>query len=427
MKSISLVKSFSLYTLLNVLNAAVPFLLLPFFSYYLSPEDYGKYANFQGVANLFFIFVVFSFPAFISRVFIEKTTDFSSYLSRGITLSLLMSVLLTLIAGVGISFWKHLTQLPAYVIMTIPVLGFLFSLYEYYLTILRMQENIKLYGILRIGKTFVELITALLLIITTQAGWKALFVGMILALTLVGFIALLKMIKEYTIRLSINEVIKKDKLTLRILRFCMPIIPHSLSAILLAYSDKFMITAFVGIAENGLYSFGYQVGMIVSLLQNSFNQSWVPWLFNKLNTHKNDKSFKIQLVKITYIYSFFMIAVVVALYFFLPVIFYFLSDNYQGSEKFVFWISLGYAFNGLYKMMVNYIMYEEKTILVMYVTITVALINIILNILFLQYFGVIGAAYASCIAFFFQFVFTWYLSQKIYPLPWTIVFNKKRI
>ena len=38
----------------------------------------------------------------------------------------------------------------------------------------------------------------------------------------------------------------------------------------------------VNVAATGLYSVGYQVGMIIGLLANSFNLTWSPFLYEKL-------------------------------------------------------------------------------------------------------------------------------------------------
>ncbi|WP_157824196.1 hypothetical protein [Planococcus sp. MB-3u-03] len=35
----------------------------------------------------------------------------------------------------------------------------------------------------------------------------------------------------------------------------------------------------MGDAETGIYSFAYNIGMIVSVLMISINEAWVPWMY----------------------------------------------------------------------------------------------------------------------------------------------------
>src|SRR5690606_13024193 len=127
---------------------------------------------------------------------------------------------------------------------------------------------------------------------------------------------------------------------------------------------------------------------------------------------------KIKLVKITYIYMLAMLLVAALLWLLTPVIYLFLGKDFSGGMGVVAIIGLGFAFNGMYKMMVNYMFYAEKTLIISLITIFVALINIGLSIYFISDYGILGPAYASAISFFIQFIITWYISNKVYPMPW---------
>ena len=61
-----------------------------------------------------------------------------------------------------------------------------------------------------------------------------------------------------------------------------PLIPHALGASIIVFSDKIVITNLINIEANGIYSVAFQVALIIGLIQNSFNQAWVPWFYNSL-------------------------------------------------------------------------------------------------------------------------------------------------
>jgi len=87
----------------------------------------------------------------------------------------------------------------------------------------------------------------------------------------------------------------------------------------------------------------------------------------------------------------------------------FVSQNFYSAYKYVLWIALGYAFQGMYFMVVNYIFYGKKTYILAWVTFTSAGINIVLNY------------------FFIKFILVWILSSKAYKMPWNIFTICKKV
>jgi O-antigen/teichoic acid export membrane protein len=169
--------------------------------------------------------------------------------------------------------------------------------------------------------------------------------------------------------------------------------------------------------QMGLYSAGFQIGMIISLFQNSFNQAWTPWFFEKLN--EDCAEAKREIVKITYLYIVAILALVAAFNFITPFIMSaFVGERYAEAIHFVPWVALGFAATGMYKMFIGYLFYLKKTVHIAVLTIITAVVNIILNYVLIGHFGTIGAAYATCISFFVQAGLAWFLSQRLYAMPW---------
>jgi O-antigen/teichoic acid export membrane protein len=173
----------------------------------------------------------------------------------------------------------------------------------------------------------------------------------------------------------------------------------------------------VGIADTGLYTVGYQIGAIIGLAGVAFNQAYVPWLFRKLNMNSGQD--KIKIVKFTYLYFFVIVSTAVILGALAPFLMRVLvGAQFQGSSMYVIWIALGYAFDGMYYMVVNYIFYAEKTHLLAIVTFMGTIINIVFNYFFIRWSGAVGAAQATSLMYLLSFLFVWFLSSKVYPMPW---------
>ena len=54
------------------------------------------------------------------------------------------------------------------------------------------------------------------------------------------------------------------------LSFGIPLIPHTLGGILIGFTDRLFITKMVGLEATGIYTVGFQVGMIIGLIEDSF-------------------------------------------------------------------------------------------------------------------------------------------------------------
>ena len=243
--------------------------------------------------------------------------------------------------------------------------------------------------------------------------WEGRVTGQLVAAVLFGIYSL-----YYLFKLSEYKISPDKKSITTLVRFGLPLVPHELGAFVIAYSDRLFIMNMIGAEATGLYSVGYQIGMVIGLLQNSFNQAWVPWFFEML-THGRYRE-KLNIVRITYIYYLAILILVLGVMIILPFVFVFLGNDFASASEFVLWISLGFAFNGMYKMVVNYLFYTKNTYIVGAITTLTAILNLVLNYFFISKYGAIGSAYATALAFFVQFILTWIISIRLYNMPWLL-------
>jgi len=157
---------------------------------------------------------------------------------------------------------------------------------------------------------------------------------------------------------------------------------------------------------------GAQIGMIIGVLEHSFNLAWTPWLFEKLK--RNDPADKRQIKRITRAYTFtiIMLAATLSLVapWFLP---FFLGNEFAGAARFVFWLAMASAFNGMYKMVVNQIFFANKTHILAWITLAVGCANVIFTYLLILLNGAVGAAQATALTYFLSYLITAYLSARV--------------
>jgi Na+-driven multidrug efflux pump len=87
------------------------------------------------------------------------------------------------------------------------------------------------------------------------------------------------------------------------------------------------------------------------------------------------------------------------------------------------WVALSYVFWGIYLVFSAIIFYKEKTKFLGLLSLFNIVLNCLLNVILINYFGAIGAAYATAISFLVVMIFTVLYSNKLIALPW-LSFNK---
>ena len=401
------------YAATNFLNAIVPILLLPLLTNYLSKEDYGLLSIFQVMVMVLLPFIGLNSQGAVEREFFNNRYDFKQYLSNALFVLLISGGFVLLITIFFNNYLSSLTEFPSRLLWLLPVYCFSHNICELLLSFWRVSDRPTAYGVFRVSRTLVEIALSVLLVTVALRGWEGRMEAMVSAAFIFSGIAAFFFLRANTIVIKWNSEYIKD-----ILKFGIPLIPHTLGGIVMVYSDRIFITKMVGLADTGIYTVGYQVAMAISLLQSSFNLAWVPWLYGKLSL--NDHAMNIKIVKITYWYFLAILICVAGLTLFTPIIFrFFINQSYHDSIQFVFWIALAFAFDGMYKMVVNYIFYLKKTYIISLITILIAALNLVLNYFFITWYGAIGAAKATTLCMFFEFCLVWLISSRIYSMPWT--------
>jgi O-antigen/teichoic acid export membrane protein len=420
-----LAKNISIFTFFNLLNAGIPFLLLPLLTTYLSPSDYGIIDIFGSLVMVFTPIVGLSILSSLNRYYFEKETiDFNVFVHT-VFLSLLRYGLtfIVVVSALGVFFGDTLSEeanVPPIVVILAVLYVFFSQISEILLLIWRISYRTVWYGIFRVSKTALDIGLTLYLIIILDYNWEGRIVPQLVVAALFGLIAISILRRQGFIlnRLKYNKDYNRKALD-----FGVPLIFHSLSGYVIAVSDRFFILYFLGLESTGIYGVAYQIGMVVGLFQNSFNQAWLPYFFGSLK--KNSPEAKLRIVKITYFYFVALLLIVVFFYFITPYIYYYLiGESFQKGIEVVIWVLLGYAFNGMYKMVVNYLFYSKETKAIAWCTGFSAFLNLVLNYFLINLNGIKGAAQATALSFLFLFLVVLILSSKRHKIPWNLKLDK---
>lgn len=411
----SLFRNTGIYTITSIINVAIPFFLLPILTRYLTPEDYGIVSMFTMLTSVISPFIGLSVNGAISRKYYDREdTDIWAYVFNGILLISATAIIVSLVFYVFAGVISKISYFPVdslWMVIAVVVSQIIVSIL---LSLWQVQKKARNFGLFLNLKTLTNLIMSIIFVMSLQLGWQGRIYGHLLTDLIFAVIAIVIIYRNQWIKASFNKDYIKHALM-----FGLPLIPHALSGTIISMSDRFFITNMVGLAATGIYTVGYQVGAVVNLFASSFNNAYVPWLYERLK--KNEYSTKVKIVKFTYLYFIGIILAAIVLGYLAPIFLsVFLGKSFNESSTYVIWIALGYAFNGMYLMVVNYIFFAQKTGSLAMVTFATSMINLVLNFFFIKAFGAVGAAQATTVVYAIKFIMVWILSAKVHKMPWNL-------
>jgi O-antigen/teichoic acid export membrane protein len=401
----------------TLINASIPFLLLPILTKYLSKSDMGYIFMFSTLTTFLTPLVNVNMDGAITRVFYKDKNTINQYIANCISISIVTTILISILCYLfeptifeytGLSFkWVFLCIITCFAQFQVLIL----------LTLYRVNIKPISFGILQNVSSLINLILSILLIVFLNFNWEGRVLGISISTIIVSIFSYIILQLKYKINFKIKPEYIKHALV-----FGSGLIPHTIGMALILLTNRFFLMKMLSIEETGLFGDASMLASIISFISFSFNNAYVPWLYEKLN--KRSAYERLKLVWFTYKFYFALVIFGLVFYFILPIVFHiFINEKFVLALKYIPWLIVGFIFQGMYLMVTNYIIYSEKTHLQAIVTIVVGLLNVPLTYFSVLYYKSEGAAFAFGLSFMLLFVFTWFISSKVYKMPWFLIFK----
>jgi O-antigen/teichoic acid export membrane protein len=408
-----LIKGSFVYGLGSLSHRIIGFLLIPVYTRFLTTADYGIVAVAASVGSILQCILGMELRGAVVRHYYDYrdaphevreyvSTVFVFFLGVGLSIVVLLALF-------GRPLFDALfAEVPFHPYIRLTLWAALFTASgNIVLSLYRAREQAVRYVVLQ-GLKFLGSLGAIIFFVTVlQQGALGKIKGGFYAglLFFVVFIGLT--FREGTASFSVNKL--KNAL-----RFGLPLVPHALSAWVLAAADRFLLERLTSLSEVGLYNLGYQIGMMMSFIVTAVNFSWSPIFYDVASNRADAKAL---LSRMFTIYIVFVSTLAVGVILFSrEVILILAAEPFHGAYIVVPAVAAGYLFQGLYFMSGMPIFYVKKTHVMPFLTGTAALLNIGLNIWWIPHYGMMGAAYATLVAFAFLAVSAHLVAQRFYRL-----------
>jgi O-antigen/teichoic acid export membrane protein len=411
----NLARKSAVYGLGNILLRGISIFLLPLYTRYLTPADYGVIAVTGTITAILGILYPLSLHGATTRLYFDAQNEVDRYQSIG-TLWVSMILSATAIAIFADRIGNTVTPLflrdvpfSPYIRLAIWT-GFfnVFSLLP--LNLFQILERPGLYVLTTVGSTLLTIG----LIIGLVVFWGQGAYGYLLGVLLAG--ALLAVPYVFVTLKYVQVILRKDILKTALV-YSLPLVPHGVASWMLALSDRLILEHYVPMGQLGLYSLGYQFGSVMNMAATAINFAWVPFLF-KVDSERGEAA-KPHLARLVTYYTLILSWMALGLALLAKGAILFLTPPaFHGAHYVTPWIVGGFLLSGLYFIPANYLFLKSKTVWIPLVTVLSGAINIGLNLLLAPRYGIMAAAWANFLAYGAMLALVWALTLRVYPFPY---------
>jgi O-antigen/teichoic acid export membrane protein len=411
-----IINKLSVYFSSSIITAGFSFVSILFSARFLSAMELGIVAMFQLLVSFTTIFLSLNVDSALSRKFFDKDLsgeDLRVYFGSAIQILLLTSLLIFIILFIAKDFIIDLLSVDILFVYC----GFFLTIFniiiEIRLSQWRIRGSVKKFSQFQIGNSLLNLLSTFIIITFLFPSAKGRIFAMLFSALVFAFLSFMSLTRDKLFkidRFSYSHIVE-------ILKFGIPLVPHTLGILILTFFDRLFIKEKLGLENTGIYVLSVQFAAVLGLLFESLNSSIMPLLYEKLNI--NSEPEKKVIVRMTYKWYFFVCLIALILLLIGPHILNAVTSNkFRGADSALKWLILGQVFSGMYLMKSNYIYYSKKTNWISIITIISGLLNILMCILLIDDYGISGIAISFMVSMAFRFVMTWNRANNFYPMPW---------
>ncbi|MGI6226643.1 MAG: lipopolysaccharide biosynthesis protein [Peptococcales bacterium] len=394
-------KAGGFYLIGNLFNKAIAFFMVPIFTRLMSTTDYGIVNTYMSWVSILSLIVGLSLGSSIRSAYIDFKEDLDSYVSSIFFLSLINFVITSSIIIILTYYYRERLDI---------VLVILCLMQSYMTFIINSMDIRYMISMDYIRKTLLlslpNIITAILSIICLLNMEDNKYLGRIIPYVVVtSFVGTYYLIKSfYKGRKYIDFRYWKYAIKLSV-----PLIFHGLSINILSNSDRTMITLFRNASETGIYSLAYNFSMVASVVTTSLESVWIPWFTQKLKDNK-----KKEINEAAKIYIEIVLVVMIGILMIGPEVLALISpEEYWSGKILIPPVVLASFFIFLYSISVDLEYYYKSTKIIAANTFIAALVNLILNFIFIPRYGALAASYTTVVAYIISFAIHYREARKL--------------
>lgn len=393
------VKASLWFTICTFIQRGISLLTTPIFARLLSTEQYGVYSTYVSWENIFVLIVTLSLHKSLMNLFV-KYDNYKDVLASVTALQLLLSFFWMILGIVFCNPLSGILRISPILVCCLFTYCFFQAIFQCWTLYKRYIYDYKISIIITVllalgssllGVTFVALVSP-------TADARA--ASVVITYFVVGIFLCFDIFRK-------SKVFYWHDVWLFAIGFCLPLLPHYLSEFVLQSSDKIMINYMCGSEDVAIYSVAYSVGSLITIFTTAINSSFAPYQYQKTKSGEY-KLLSKRANQVLVLIGFILVGIMM---FSKEIVLVFGGYKYINSVSVIIPICLGAYFNYMFQLFARVQEYYERKLTVVIPSILCAILNLILNYIFIQIYGYQAAAYTTFVCYL-SFCIIHYLFYK---------------
>ncbi|HEX6687299.1 MAG TPA: oligosaccharide flippase family protein [Solirubrobacterales bacterium] len=398
------------YTAASIVSKLIAVALLPLYTRYLSPADYGAAEVMFAAVVSASIVVRFGTIEALLRFYYKDDEDPAAVVATSFAALFWFSTAAALIAlPFAGPISEALLDRSAPDLARISIGGlWVLTMVEYLLTLFRLEERARAYFVTTILNVLGAIGLTVILVVGRGEGARGLLLGSYVS----GALVALALIVVHRRRLSLWI---DGPLLRRLTRFGLPTMPAELSLYLLNFVDRIVIVRSAGLAEAGLYSLAVKFAQAVNVLVRGFQLAWPPLAYSIRDDGEARRAYAAVVtwfvtgcafvVTGMWLFSRWIVRVLAAPQFF---------DSYEAIGL----VATGVTLYALYMVLVVILGRTGRTEFNFPATIAALVANVALNLALVPSLGIVGAGLALVASYVVVVALMYVFTQRLFPVPY---------
>lgn len=391
------------FLICSFLQKGVSMITTPIFTRLLTTSEYGQFSIFNSWLGIVTVFVSLNLAYGVYSQGLVKFSDDKNAFSSSMQGLLTFLVLVwTFIYVLFHSFFNRLFNLTTVQMLAMLVMIWTTTVFSFWSAYQRVEYKYRALVIVTILVSIAKPVIGIVFVINANDKVTARILGLVLV-ELIGYCAF------YFIQLRRGKKFFSSYYWKYALAYNIPLIPHYLSQIVLNSSDRIMIGKIVGNTEAGVYSLAYSLSNIMILFNTALMQTLSPWIYQKIKSN-NVKDIE----SVAYITLIIIATVNLCLILLAPeAVAIFAPKEYYGAIWVIPPVAMSVYFMYSYDLFAKFAFYFEKTKLIMVTSVIGAILNVLLNYVFINAFGYIAAGYTTLVCYLVYSISHYILMNRV--------------
>ncbi len=385
------------------MQRGISFITTPIFTRLLNTTEYGQFNIFNSWLGILTVVVSLNLNAGVySRGVVKFSDDRKAFTSSMQGLSLTLILVWTVIYFATHTFWNSVFSLTTFQMTCMFVMIFSANIFGFWSMSQRVDFKYRGLIIVTLAISLIKPVLGIILVKSATDKVTARIFGLAVIEALVCIVL-------FTLQAVRGRKFFSAFYWKHALRFNIPLVPHYLSTTVLNSADRIMIGKMVNESSAGIYGLAYSISQIMTLFNSALLQTIEPWLYKRIN----DKKIK-EISKVAYPAFIGIAAVNLLLIALAPeAVKIFAPAEYYDAIWVIPPVAMSVYFMFSYSFFAVFEFYYEKTKLIAVATSAGAVLNIILNCIFIKIFGYYAAGYTTLVCYMIYAAFHMYFMRKI--------------